>query len=135
MRIGHLIIAHGLLASEFLSALEFITGPQSSFKALALDHALDVDRARDIVLKALEEIKGDEGSIVLTDLFGGAPSNIAISLIDERKIEIVAGINLPLLIHAVVLGDSLPLKEKALKLRDYGRSNVFLASEVLSGGK
>jgi len=135
MKIGHLLIAHGQLASEFLSSLEFITGPQPSFRSVAIDHALEVDMARDIVIQAIEEIMGDDGVLVLTDLFGGAPSNIALSLIDDKKIEIVAGVNLPMLIHAVVLADSVSLREKAQKLRDYGRSNIFIASEVLSGGK
>lgn len=132
---GHLIIAHGALAFEMLQTLEFIAGKQTGFKAVAIDHAVDMDKAREIITAAIDEIMTDKGVIALTDLFGGAPSNIAMSLMDEKKLEIVAGVNLPILIHAAMLDESLPLKEKAQKLRDYGRNNIFVASEVLSGGK
>jgi PTS system mannose-specific IIA component len=132
---GHLIIAHGELAFEMLRTLEFIAGKQPSFKAVAIDHAVDMDKARGIITAAIDEIMSDNGVIALTDLFGGAPSNIAMSLMDEKKLEIVAGVNLPILIHAAMMDESLPLKEKAQKLRDYGRNNIFVASEVLSVGK
>jgi len=132
---GYLIIAHGALAFEMLRTLEFIAGKQPSFKAVAIDHAVDMDKARQIITAAIDEIMTDKGVMALTDLFGGAPSNIAISLMDEKKLEIVAGVNLPMLMHAAMMDESLPLKEKAQKLRDYGRNNIFVASEVLSGGK
>lgn len=132
---GHLIIAHGALAFEMLQTLEFIAGKQAGFKAVAIDHAVDMDKAREIITTAIDEIMTDKGVIALTDLFGGAPSNIAMSLMDEKKLEIVAGVNLPILIHAAMMDESLTLKEKAQKLRDYGRNNIFVASEVLSGGK
>lgn len=132
---GYLIIAHGALASELLNSLEFIAGKQSAFKAIAIDHAVDVDQARKLVLKAVDEIMGDEGVIVFTDLFGGAPSNIALSLLDEKKIEIVAGVNMPILLRAATLSEPSSLTEKAALLRDYGKNNIFVASEVLSGKK
>ncbi len=132
---GVLLIAHGNLANEMLNTVEFIAGPIPNFRALALDHELEVDRARNIVMNAIDEIMTDHGVLVLTDLFGGSPSNIALSMLDEKFIEIVAGVNLPVLLHAVTLDDDTPLKEKAEKLRDYGRVNIFVASEVLSGGK
>jgi PTS system mannose-specific IIA component len=132
---GFLVIAHGELAFEMVRTLEFITGQKSGFKSVAIDHAVDMDKAREIITSAIDEIMTDKGVIVLTDLFGGAPSNIAMSLMDEKKLEIVAGVNLPILIHAVMLDESLTLKEKAQKLRDYGRGNIFIASEVLAKGK
>jgi PTS system mannose-specific IIA component len=132
---GYLIIAHGALAFEMLHTLEFIAGKQPGFKAVAIDHAVDMDKAREIIIAAIDEIMTDKGVVALTDLFGGAPSNIAMSLMDEKKLEIVAGVNLPILIYAAMMDESLALKEKAQKLRDYGRNNIFVASEVLSGGK
>lgn len=134
-RTGVLLIAHGNLAEGMLVALEFITGSQPQFRALALDHALEVDMARNIVISAIDDMMSDKGVLVLTDLFGGAPSNIALSILDEKYMEIVAGVNLPMLIHAVTLDETLSLKEKAEKLSDYGRNNIFVASEVLSGDK
>ncbi|MBI4665655.1 MAG: PTS fructose transporter subunit IIA [Nitrospinae bacterium] len=135
MKTGYLLIAHGALASELLRTLEFIAGPQPSFRAVAVDHAVEVDMARQIVEQAINEMMGDGdgGVVVLTDLFGGAPSNIAMSMMDDKRMEIVAGVNLPLLIHATLMEDNLSLKEKAQRLRDYGRNNIFVASEVLSG--
>ncbi len=130
-----LIIAHGTLAQTMLDALIYITGPQPGFHALALDHALDVDKARDIIISAIDDMMDGSGVLVLTDLFGGTPTNLAISIMDEKFIEIVAGVNLPMLIHAVTLDSSLALKEKAKRLREYGRDNIFIASEVLSGNK
>lgn len=132
---GYLILAHGALAQQMLNALQFIAGDQPNFKAAAIDHAVDVDMARDIVTSTINELSDKHGVIVLTDLFGGAPSNIAMSVLDEKHIEIVAGVNLPMLIHAVTMDDALPLKEKAERLREYGRNNIFVASEVLSGKK
>lgn len=132
---GYLIIAHGALAGEMLNALEFIAGKQPNFRAVAIDHAVDVDRAREIVISTVDELMGDKGVVVLTDLFGGAPSNIAMSILDERHIEIVAGVNLPMLIHAVTIDDGLSLKEKAERLREYGKENIFMASQVLGGQK
>jgi PTS system mannose-specific IIA component len=132
---AYLLIAHGNLAGEMLNALEFIAGRQPRFRALAIDHALDVDSARDCLAKVLDEHDSGGGVMILTDLFGGAPSNIALSFMDERNIEIVAGVNMPMLIHAATLDESLTLRQKADKLRDYGKNNVFVASEVLSGKK
>ncbi len=132
---GVLLIAHGNLAREMLSALEFIAGPQPNFRALALDHALEVDKARDIVMSTIDEMMTDNGVLILTDLFGGAPSNIALSILDDKFIEIVAGVNLPILIHAVTIDDKLSLREKAERLREYGRNNIFVATEILSGNK
>lgn len=132
---GYLVIAHGAIAEEMLNALSFITGPQPNFRALALDHNLDVDRARGIVMSSIDEIMSGKGVIVLTDLFGGAPSNIALSMLDDRRIEIVAGMNLPMLIHAVSMDENLSLKEKATRLYEYGRNNIFIASDILSARK
>ncbi|MDH5477072.1 MAG: PTS fructose transporter subunit IIA [Nitrospinota bacterium] len=132
---GHLLIAHGALAGEMLSALEFISGKRPNYQALAIDHALDVDRARRIVEDAVDKLMGQTGVLVFTDLFGGAPSNIALSLLEEKNIEIIAGVNLPMLLHSTTLADDMPLAKRALVLREYGRENIFIASEVLSGKK
>ena len=130
---GHLLIAHGGLAGEMLNALEFIAGKRENYRALAIDHALEVDKARRIVEEAVDALMGEAGVLVFTDLFGGAPSNIALSLMGERNMEIVAGVNLPMLLRSVTLEAPMGLKEKAELLRDYGRNNIFIASEVLSG--
>lgn len=130
---GYVIIAHGALAREMLGTLEFITGRRPNFRAVAIDHAVDVDKAREIVKEAIGQVMGERGVIVLTDLFGGAPSNIVMSLLDEMDVEIVAGVNVPILIQASAMDDDLPLREKALRLQKYGKDNIFMVSEVLAG--
>ncbi|MDH5508967.1 MAG: PTS fructose transporter subunit IIA [Nitrospinota bacterium] len=132
-RTGHLLIAHGALAGEMLNVLEFITGKRLDYRALAIDHALDVDKARQIVEKAVDEMMGPAGVLVYTDLFGGAPSNIALSMLEEKNIEIIAGVNLPILLRSTTLNEEMSLSEKAGTLRNYGRDNIFIASEVLLG--
>ena len=130
---GHLLIAHGALAGEMLNVLEFITGKKLNYTALAIDHALDVDKARQIVERAVDEMMGPSGVLVYTDLFGGAPSNIALSMLEEKNIEIIAGVNLPILLRSTTLSEEMSLAEKAGTLRNYGRDNIFIASEVLLG--
>jgi len=130
---GHLLIAHGALAGEMLNVLEFISGERPNFRALTIDHALDVDKARKIVEKAVDEMMGPAGVLIYTDLFGGAPSNIALSMLGEKNIEIIAGVNLPILLRSTTLSEDLSLPEKAGTLRNYGRDNIFIASEVLMG--
>jgi PTS system mannose-specific IIA component len=130
---GYLLIAHGGLAGEMLNALEFIAGKRENYQALAIDHALDVDKARRIVEEAVDGMMGEGGVLVFTDLFGGAPSNIALSMLGEKNIEIIAGVNLPILLRSTTLVEGMRLKEKAEILREYGRNNIFIASEVLSG--
>jgi PTS system mannose-specific IIA component len=135
-RTGYLLIAHGALAQEFLSTLRFVAGSESCghFRAVAIDHAVDVDRAREIVEEAIASMQGPDGVIVLTDLFGGAPTNIALSApLGKIPFEIVAGVNLPLLLNATLIDDTLPLHEKAVRLKRYGQENIFLASDVLAG--
>ena len=130
---GYLVIAHGALAGEMLNALEFIAGHRPNYRALAIDHALDVEKARSIVEKAVDELMGPGGVLIFTDLFGGAPSNIALSLLGEKNIEIVAGVNLPMLLRSTSLEENAPLRQKAEILREYGRNNIFIATEILSG--
>ncbi len=129
---GYLIIAHGRLGAELLDTLEFIGGKQDQFGALALDHGIDFEKAREIIADEVAKVAGPEGVIIFTDLFGGAPSNVAMTLIDEKKIEIVAGVNLPMLLCASTLEDDITLTEKAARLAEYGKNNIFLASDLLS---
>ncbi|VAX15675.1 hypothetical protein MNBD_NITROSPINAE01-92 [hydrothermal vent metagenome] len=131
-RAGYLLIAHGALAYELVNTLEFIAGAKSNVHALAIDHVLDVDKARDSVMEAIDDLMTEHGVIIMTDLFGGAPSNIALSMLDDKNIEIVAGVNLPMMIHAVSLDEDVPLHERAEQLREYGKNNIFVASDVLN---
>jgi len=129
--VGLVICAHGNLAHELLNTLKFITGGEGSVTAIALDHNIDIARAREAVKEAV--MAADEGNkvLVVTDLYGGAPSNICMSLQDELPIEIIAGVNLPILIKAVSLQKTCDLETMAAKLKAYGRENIHLASDFL----
>lgn len=129
---GYLIIAHGELAFEMLRTLEFITGQKSGFKAVAIDHAVDMDKAREIITSAIDEIMTDKGVIVLTDLFGGTPSNLAISLLEAGRVEVIAGINLPMLIRLAGARKAMDVTAAVRAARDAGKSYITIASEFLS---
>ncbi|MBI3795184.1 MAG: PTS sugar transporter subunit IIA [Nitrospinae bacterium] len=129
--VGMVICAHGNLAHEFLSAVKFITENAGSITALPVDHNVDSARARADVKEAILSADEGNGVLVFTDLYGGTPSNICISLQGELKMEIIAGVNLPILLKAVSLQKAGDLETIARKLRDYGRENIYLASDFL----
>lgn len=137
--IKYLVIAHGDLASELLKTLTFIAGERSNFIAATIDHELDVDDARAIARRAIEELAQDaSGVIVLTDLFGGTPSNIAMGLsgvIPDIDIEIIAGVNMPILLQAALSEPIGTTAQVAAKLREHGQRNIFLASDLLRSKK
>lgn len=129
--IGVVICAHGNMANELLATANFITGNAGRMTAVAVDHNVDPASARGVIKDAI--LVADEGSgvLVLTDMYGGTPSNICISLQDELGIEIIAGMNLPILLKAVSLQKNSDLQTMAAKVRDYGKENIFLASDFL----
>ncbi len=129
--VGVVICAHGGLSGELLSTLKFITGGAGTASAVALDHNVDVPKAREMVKKAIIDADHGNGVLVATDLYGGSPSNICISLQGDLKIEIITGVNLPILIKAVSLQKTSDLKTMAAKLKEYGRENIHLASDFL----
>ncbi len=129
--VGVVICAHGNLAHEFLSATNFITGNAGSISAVAVDHNVDPSEARNIVKDAIRAVDDGSGVLVVTDLYGGTPSNICISLQDEIKMEIIAGVNLPILLKAVSLQKNSDLQTMANKLKEYGKENIYLASDFL----
>lgn len=129
---GVVICAHGKLAHEFVNTVEFITGTRDQIKAVAIDHELDVESARGLIDTAIRSVDTGDGVIVCTDLFGGTPSNLCLSFLDDHKIEIIAGVNLPILLKAVSLREKLDLKQMVEVLRDYGKNNIFNARDLLS---
>lgn len=131
--VGIVICAHGNLANELLATLDFITGSSGSVTAVAVDHNTEVAVARKIVKEAIRAADDGDGALVVTDLYGGTPSNICMSLEDELKIEIISGVNLPVLIKAVSMQKNSDLKTMAVKLLDYGKENIYLSSEILKG--
>ena len=131
MSIGVLIVAHDRLGEEFLRALRVIVPRIQGFEAVAVDPKQPVEEMRSAIEEALDRLEEGEGVLVLTDMFGGTPSNISLSFLGERRIEVVTGMNLPMLIKLATLREERPLDELATFIRDYGQRNISVASELL----
>ena len=131
--IGLVIVAHGGLAVEFRNALEHVVGHQDNLEVVSIGPEDDMTRRRDEILQAVRNVETGEGVIILTDMFGGTPSNLAISVIDEVPVEVIAGINLPILVKLARLRAELPLAEAVIQARDAARKYIKVASQELSG--
>jgi PTS system mannose-specific IIA component len=131
--IGLVLVTHGKLAEEFRHALEHVVGPQKLIETICIGPEDDIDRRKQDILDAVENADDGHGVIILTDMFGGTPSNLAISVMAAEKIEVIAGVNLPMLVKlAGVRGDN--NMEKALvDSSEAGRKYINVASRVLSG--
>ena len=133
MTIGLVIVAHGQLAEEFRAALEHIVGPQRQLAAISISPDDDMIDRRQRIISAIEETDTGRGAILLTDMFGGTPSNLAISAIEEANIEVLAGINLPILVKLASIRSEMPLKEAVATAAEAGRKYIKVASQELSG--
>ena len=131
--IGLVIVTHGGLAQEFRAALEHVVGRQDMVETISIGPDDDMDKRRVEMIAAVNRVKGDKGVVVLTDMFGGTPSNLAISVMEETGAEVVAGINLPMLIKlASVRGDA-SLEQAITAAKEAGRKYISVASQVLAG--
>ncbi len=133
--IGGLIVTHGRLAIELLNAAEQIIGEVHNVAAVSLGWHDDADTATGSIAKAIERVRTPEGVLILTDMFGGTPTNIASTYLDPGKVEIITGVNLPMLIKFVQLGDGQTLASAAKLIRENGQSSIYIASELLSPKK
>jgi mannose PTS system EIIA component len=131
--IGLVIVTHGGLAIEFRAALEHIVGPQQHLETVAIGAEDDMAARRNDILDAVRRVDTGQGVIVLTDMFGGTPSNLSISVMDETKAEVIAGINLPILVKLASLRRELPLADAVSRAREAGRKYIKVASQELSG--
>ena len=131
--IGLVIVTHGRLAEEFVHAMEHVVGPQTAVAAICIGPDDDMERRRRDILKACQSVDTGQGVILLTDMFGGTPSNLAISIMNGAKVEVVAGINLPMLIKLASVRDHSNLESAAAQAQDAGRKYIQIASRVLSG--
>ena len=129
--IGMILVTHGRLAEEFVHAMEHVVGPQQSIETICIGPNDDMERRRREIARAIEDVDTGSGVIVLTDLFGGTPSNLAISLLDAGKVEVIAGINLPMLIRLAGVRKSASVSDAVRAARDAGRSYITVASELL----
>jgi mannose PTS system EIIA component len=131
--IGVLIVTHYRLAHEFLQALRLIIGEAEHFAAIGLDPGMSPEEMRAQIQKALHDVDQGHGVLVLVDMFGGTPSNLCLSFLEEGRIEVVTGLNLPMLVKVGRIVDQKPLHEVAATARDYGRRNISVASDLLAG--
>lgn len=132
--IGVVVVSHGRLADEFVAAAEHVLGPQDQMRAVAIGPYDNMEERRADIIDAVKSVDRGDGVVILTDMFGGTPSNLAISVINQVKIEVIAGVNLPMLIKLAEVRDRLSLAEAALAAQDAGRRYIRVASVELAGG-
>ena len=134
-RVGVVIVTHYRLGEEFLQALRLIIPDAPPFQAVAVDPGQSVEEMRKSIAAKLAIAEEGEGVLVLTDMFGGTPSNMSLSFLDEHHVEIVTGTNLPMLIKLATLSEEKPLEELAAFIKEYGQRNISVASELLPGSQ
>ena len=131
--IGLVLVTHGRLAVEFRSALEHVVGPQAQIESVTIGPDDDVEERRKDIIEAVRRVDSGDGVAILPDMFGGTPSNLAISVMSRPKVEVLAGINLPMLVKLAKVRDECPLAEAVAAAQDAGRKYVTIASRVLTG--
>ena len=129
--IGLVLVTHGNLALEFISAMQHVVGKQEQVEAVCIGPEDDMEMRREEILKKAGEVNRGSGTIVLTDMFGGTPSNLAISIMDRAPVEIIAGINLPMLIKLASLRKDKSLKEAVEGAQEAGKKYINIASQLL----
>ena len=131
--IGLVLVTHGQLASQFVAAMEHVVGPQAQVAAICIGPDDDMEQRRKDILKAVAGADSGEGVILLTDMFGGTPSNLAISDMDTSQVEVIAGVNLPMLLKLASVRDSAALGDAVDQAQESGRKYISIASRVLAG--
>ena len=133
--IGVVVVTHGQLATELVNAAEMIVGDLPQFTAVSIGWHDDVNDAREDIAQAIERVRGEEGVLLLTDMFGGTPSNLGMTLIEKDRLEVITGVNLPMMIKLANLRQSSNLLAVTRQLRDDGRNAIWVASDFLRGEK
>ncbi len=129
--IGLILVTHGLLAEEFVHAMEHVVGPQDKIATVCIGPQDDMEKRRGEIARAIKRVDSGNGVIILTDLFGGTPSNLAISLLEAGRIEVIAGINLPMLIRLAGARKSMNVVDAVEAAKTAGRNYITVASEFL----
>jgi mannose PTS system EIIA component len=131
--IGMVLVTHGQLATGFRAALEHVVGPQSQLETITIGPDDDMEQRRSDILNAAARVQDGAGVVILTDMFGGTPSNLAISVMDGGRIEVICGVNLPMLIKLATMRDTTNLDHAVVEAREAGRKYITVASKVLAG--
>ena len=130
--IGIVLVTHGRLADELRSALEHVVGPQDQIEAIAIGPDDDIAQRREQIIQSVRQVDGGEGVVVLTDMFGGTPSNLAISVMERGRIVVLAGVNLPMLVKLASIRRDAGLDTAVQAAQDAGRKYINVASRLLS---
>jgi PTS system mannose-specific IIA component len=130
--IGVVLVTHGRLAQEFIGALEHVVGPQENMAAVCIGPDDDMEQRRREIVESVAEVDGGRGVVLLTDMFGGTPSNLAISVLDQGRVEVVAGVNLPMLIKLASLRKDESLATVIAEAQRAGRKYINVASQLLA---
>ena len=133
--IGVVVVTHGQLATELVNAAEMIVGDLPTFTAVSIGWHDEVNDAREEIGRAIDRVAGDSGVLVVTDMFGGTPSNLGMTFLARDKVEVITGVNLPMLIKLAGLQSSSDLLVVAREMRDHGRNAIWVASDLLQGEK
>jgi PTS system mannose-specific IIA component len=131
--IGMVLVTHGRLAAEFVSALEHVVGPQRNVRAICIGPEDDMEMRRAEILAGVAAADEGDGVAVLTDMFGGTPSNLAMSILGKGRVEVVAGMNLPMLIKLASVRSAMALDAAVVEAREAGRKYINVASQLLAG--
>lgn len=126
------LVTHGRLAEELIAATEHVMGKQENIAAVCIGPDDDMEQRRQDILKSVEKVDSGDGTILLTDMFGGTPSNLAISVMEKAKIEVIAGVNLPMLIRLATVRDTQSMQDAASSAQEAGRKYINVASRLLT---
>ena len=129
--IGVVLVTHGNLATELVKVMEHVVGPQDQLTTITIDPDDDMEKRREDILNSVQFVDKGLGVIILTDMFGGTPSNLAISIMDQAKIYIIAGVNLPMLIKLASVRSTETISDAVAQAREAGQKYIMVASQVL----
>jgi PTS system mannose-specific IIA component len=129
--IGVVVVTHGQLATELVNAAETIVGDLPQFAAVSIGWHDDVEDAREEIRQAIQRVQGSEGVLLLTDMFGGTPANVGLTFLEANKVEVITGVNLPMLIKLASLSATPDLLGVAREMRDTGRNAIWVASDLM----
>ena len=132
--VGIIIVTHGQLARELILITEFITGKVVGIEAVTTDPKMSVAEIKEDISRAVKKVDRGKGVLILTDMFGGTPSTISFSFLQDNRIEVVTGVNLPMLLKLSTHDSDMPLGELAEFIKSYGQKNINVASEILRKG-
>jgi PTS system mannose-specific IIA component len=133
---GIVIVTHGQLGDALIDAAEMIIGKKpEAVVSVSISITSQADTLREKIKKKIDEVKSDDGVLILTDMFGGSPSNLSYSFLEEGSIDVISGVNLPILLKAIDIRGKMPLAESVEKIIDFGKRSVSLASGILKGNK